>query len=256
MRPLLSAAAIVAILTGIPQAQSTRFEVSSVKPSAPDARGGGLGMTRGRFTATNYTLEGLIVFAFSVYPAQILNAPDWIRSTRYDIVATTPDDGPPSQAMMRSLLAERFSLRVREETREMPAYALTRIRADRLGPGLRVSEPCRTRVPPSPCIRTFNRDSLEVVGGDWSTLQIWNQWSGSVDRRIIDRTGLSGSFDIDLGWNPDFPDDARQRAGRASTDQNISFFTALNEQLGLRLEATSAPTRVVIIDGIQRPTPD
>jgi uncharacterized protein (TIGR03435 family) len=214
-----------------------------------------MGFVPGRFTATNYSLERLIMAAHNVYAAQILDGPDWIRTARYDIAAVTANGARVSNAMMQNMLADRFGLRVRRETRPMPAYALVRVRADRLGSNLRPSANCREQVPPRPCERSFNRDSIRVKGGEWKEVGFWNQLAGSVDRRIVDRTGLSGWFDIELTWNPDISS-VGQRTDALAPEQAASLFTALREQLGLRLDAIIEPTPVLVIERVQRPMPD
>jgi uncharacterized protein (TIGR03435 family) len=219
---------------------------------------------------------------------QILGGPKWIDSERYDVVAKAPGDpqpgpeGPPRElfTMLRNLLAERFQLVAHREAREMPVYALALARSDaKLGPQLRPSTTdCAALMaslrgrggppaPPAPGERIpcgMRMFPGNLSGGSASMTQLSNVLARFVSRTVIDRTGLTGNYDLDLQWTPD---QMPQGAGRGDAPPGApalppidpngpSIFTAVQEQLGLKLESTKAPTDVLVIDRVEHPTED
>ncbi|MGE0592431.1 MAG: TIGR03435 family protein [Vicinamibacterales bacterium] len=278
----------LAVLFGAPPQQAAvpapqgpmSFEVASVKRN--DSRDAAVRFQiqpGGRFQAVNTPAEEIIRAAYQLQRFQIVGGPDWIRDDRYDIVAKADADFPPAapgqagplQLMLQSLLAERFGLRVSREERDMPIYALRLARQDGgLGDGLRPSAldcaaggPRRGGPPPAaapgqplPCGLRIGPGAIS--GGGMGLSQLVSALSPVVGRVVADRTDLGGAFDIDLTWTPD-----RMAGGGVGPlepsppDPNgVSIFTALQEQLGLRLEATRGPVSVLVIDSIDRPTPD
>lgn len=255
-----------------PPADASRpaFEVASVRPNTS---GSGTISSRtlpgGRFEAINIPVIQLVQSAYQLREFQIAGAPSWL-SERYDVVAKADGEFPPNTPgsigavalMLQSLLADRFALAVHKETREMDIYALVRTREDgRLGPRLRPSDlDCdavwRTGVrppppPPVPGMRQVQPCGMRAGGGNLvasaATLEVLTGNLSGATRRIVEnRTGLTGRFDIDLSWAPDVSADTTQP----------SIFTALQEQLGLKLESTRAPVEILVIDSISRPDPD
>lgn len=221
----------------------------------------------GRFTATNVTPAMIIRNAFDLQESQLVGLPDWGHSDRYDVVAKAEQEFPItsakpslSQLMVQSLLEERFKLRSHRESRELPAYALVVARADgQLGPQLKASTiDCAAlaaarragTAPPQvpgarpPCGMRFSGGKL--VGGSVTMLDLSATLAGSAGRQVVDRTGLKGGFDLDFSFSP-----------TSSADSSApSLFTALQEQLGLKLEPQRLPTDVLVIDSLERPTPD
>ena len=266
-------------------AEKLKFEVASVRENTADDGKVMIGLQPGgRFTAVNVPLWDLIRQAFAVQRTQIVGAPDWTETARYDIVAKAeseiPRGGPgapigPMNFMMQDLLEDRFKLRAHRETREMPIYALVLARSDRkLGTGLRASSVdcaamrgrgARGGPPPGPpppgerpmCGMRMGPNQVMAGGVPLANLtQILSQYA---QRIVVDRTGLEGNFDIDLTFTPDrMPQGAPPPgAPMPSIDPNgPSLFTALQEQLGLKLESERAPVEVVVIDHVERPTPD
>jgi uncharacterized protein (TIGR03435 family) len=275
---------VVGLVWGVAIAAQTpaspAFEVASVKPNKSGDSPGILGaQPGGRFTATNQTLRFLIRNAYQVQDFQIAGAPDWIASDRFDIVAKANGNPPiaapvgqagPMLVMLRSLLADRFKLVVHHEMRDLPIYALVLASSDRrLGAQLRpVAVDCaavaaaRARggpLPPPPqpnerltCGMRFGAG--RISGGALQLSQVANILSQSVQRVVMDRTGLVGAFDVDLTWTPD---QLSSGAAAASIDPNRpSIFTAVQEQLGLKLESTKGPVDVLVIDHVEHPTKD
>jgi bla regulator protein blaR1 len=276
-----------------PDIGSPAFEVASVKPNkSVDGRRGG-SFAPGRFNQTSVTLRQLIQMAYGRQAfdvREISGGPSWIDSDRFDIVAKADGDlralylpdgkGSPGLAylMLRTLLAERFRLVVHAETRELPVYALVMARRDgRTGPQLRRSDvDCAAitaasaasvaktgRLPASPGPGKGPPCSIgprpgHLTGNAASLSQLAAVLSSSVNRVVLDRTGLTGAFDLNLDWTPDQPPpptDAARAIDRPA-DPGLSIFTALQEQLGLKLESTKGPVDVIVIDRAEQPTPD
>lgn len=231
------------------------FDVVSVKPNTSGDVGGTSRAQPGRYQGINVTLKRVITLAYR--PVQeFVGGPDWINTAHFDIEARSGTDPSPEQMleMLRTLLRERFKLVVRHETRESPVYALTRARRDgRLGARLRQSDaeclpPGGTRSAPAP--ETEKRCGFRLgngaLSGQGATMDRLAGELSFVGRQVIDRTGLAGAFDVDLEWSPDSVAGPVPEAGP-------SIFTAIQEQLGLKLEPATAPVAVIVIDSAQRP---
>jgi uncharacterized protein (TIGR03435 family) len=237
----------VALATPLPnRAQSgagprLAFDVASIKPHL---------LTPGPFRSStqvdpqgirysNVTLKSAIAQAYSVASYQIIGGPEWLASERYDILAkaVAPAPKPQLMLMLRTLLEERFGLRLHQETRELPIYALV---VEKGGPKIRPVE---------------DTGSTELGGGDDHQLAarqvsmevLARTFSRQFGRQVIDLTGLHGVFDFNLDFAPD--DAAPSNDGLAP-----SIFTAVQEQLGLRLEARKGPVEVVVIDHAEKPS--
>jgi uncharacterized protein (TIGR03435 family) len=262
------------------------FEVASIKPNnSGDGRVMFANQPGGRFTATNITLKLLIRNAYQLQDFQIVGGPNWITSDRFDIVAKAEDGTPaetpsldrtgPSrvQMMMRALLAERFQLVVHNETRELPIYALVLARSDgKLGPELHKSDtdcnalfaagrgrgPMPPPGPPQPgerlpCGVRIGMGNMAIGGAP--LFQIANAMANFIGRTVVDKTGLAGNYDASLTWTPD---QLPQRPPGAPEPPPIdpngpSIFTAVQEQLGLKLDSQKGPVAVLVIDRVERP---
>jgi uncharacterized protein (TIGR03435 family) len=259
-----------------------RFEVASVKPNRSAALNIGFDVPGSRrFTVTNAPLRDIIRFAYDVDDTRLVGGPDWIRSERFDIVATAERDipawtpqGPPAVllSMVRALLVDRFHLETHRDTRELPVYALVIARSDRkLGPRASVSTvDCAaagaTRTAPqsaSPgeapvCAMRIGPGQMLLGGTPMSRFA--GVLAPFARRLVIDRTGLTGTYNLQLSWTPQgrlqgpAPDDGPPLP---PTDPNgASLFASIQEQLGLKLEPTGAPVEVVVIDRVEQPAPD
>jgi len=230
-------------------AETASFEVASVKPNR-DGISNALPPLRanGSYSASNVALKSVIANAYDVRIFQIEGGPAWLTSERFDIIARgregTPDRLRP--AMLRTLLAERFKLVAHFETREQQIYALVPLRNDgRLGPQLQPSESATGSGPfasvESGVARINGKRVLMDTFALVLTASVFNQ-------RVINRTGLSGEFDLDLRFTPE--------SSSAPAPEFPSIFTAVQEQLGLKLQSERGPVPVLVIDSVQRPTPD
>ena len=271
MRPVMLTIAILCALTLMVAAQQPpqRFEIASVKRSAPDARGMRIsGPTPDEFTTVNAPLERIILYAFGSRDDQLVGAPDWIRSESFDITAKYPAGHSPAQvpSMVRALLEDRFKLKTHADKREGPIYALRLARADgKLGPDLkRPGVDCKAELAKqtgspvirfgTPCFALQTGEGLDrlIWGGNQTMAQLAEMLSGPAGRNVLDRTGLTGTFDVRLRWRPD----AGLTTAADTPDAGVSLFTAVQEQLGLKLESARAPLEVLVIDSVERPTPN
>jgi uncharacterized protein (TIGR03435 family) len=280
----------VNLLAQTPEPRPT-FEVASVRANTSGSNQETLRMqSGGRFVAVNMPLIALIRNAYRLQDSQLVGGPDWIETTRYDITAKAEGDlaapsplGPPNTGMLmlQSLLEERFKLRVHREPREVPIYTLVRARPDgRLGNGLTVSTAdCEALAaargsggPPPDVPKPGERPRCgarvgfgELTAGGQPLLALVSLLSATVGRSVVDRTGLTGRYDITLRWTPDTlprpapgtPPNQPIRMNGVEIDPNgPSIFTALQEQLGLKLDPTRGPVDVLVIDRVEPPSPD
>ncbi len=223
------------------------FEVATIKPAAPSPDGHThINYPPGdRFSAINITLLAVMSWAYQLPQRQILDAPPWFSNTRFDLQAkidadTTPagtssgQDQARKQRMVQSLLASRCNLKLHGETRVLPAYDLDIAKGG-------------AKLQPS----TANGKSVGL-GSTHLNVQgltlplIAEQLSAISGRIVVDKTGLTGRYDFNLQWAPE---DAPLTEGSAP-----SLFTAIQEQLGLKLESAKEPVSVLVIDGIDQPS--
>ena len=261
-------------------ASRPQFEVASIKPAAPDQRGQFIRPSPGgRLNINNMPLKELIVLAWRIQPFQISGEPAWIESARYDISAKS--EGNPKQdeipLMLQSLLADRFQLKIHHETKELPVYALVVAGKDgKFGPRLNESKEgsCTpydpSKPPPSPepgkpptlgCHGIMMGPGGLTVGSAPMS-EVMPVLSRVLGRTVVDRTGLKGNFDIRLEWTPDLgqfpPPPAGVPPGAPPIPQGDpngpSIFTAIQEQLGLKLESQKGPVDILVIDHVERPS--
>jgi uncharacterized protein (TIGR03435 family) len=270
MRDLVRLAIFVLIVSATMQAQGPRFEVASIKLDKSGAGATSLGFQQGgRFRAVNEPLWRLIAeayrTAYQLRRFEILGLPDSLASDRYDVEAVPAGNSTPAerQVMLQQLLKERFKLVAHEETRELAIYRLVTARSDRrLGPAIRRSDvdcaalradgrtpPAPTPDQPRPCVMMFGQSLLSTTGMTMTDLGEMGL-SRYTNRPVVDQTGLKGPFAWKLEWTPDTP------AGAQPNLDGVSIFTALQEQLGLKLESSRGPVRVLVIDQVDRPTED
>ena len=262
---LILAGSVAALAQSHPPASGPAFEIVSIRPNT-----GREAMIRtdtegDRFIGTNVPVRSLIRLAYDVGDYQVVGGPAWIESDRFDVLAKAsramapmggPFDGPPELgAMLRTLLADRFGLVLRRETRRLPMFALVTARPDkRPGPQLTASATdCaalfakRTAdADPPPCGIRGGYGSIVLEGIPISRLAA--SLSGLLNVAVADRTGLSGTFDLDLSWDVDM----RPDVGPSATVE--ALVKALEQQAGLRLERTTGPMDVLVIETVNRPT--
>ena len=252
---IIAGAASVALINAQPA-----FEVASIKPNVSGAANRTIHPTPGRLSIFNLTLKDLVRYAYQVRDFQVSGGPSWINSDQYDIEAKA--EGNPSQDQMRlmlqALLQDRFELALHHDTKELPIYELTvakgGLKLQPLKPG-----DCMTYDPNNPpepghknsdfCGNLSNgRGSFD--GTSASMADVASMLSYPLGRTIVDKTGIEGKFRVHLTFAPD------EVAGgpAASPDAGPSIFTALQEQLGLKLESAKGPVEVLVIEHVQKPS--
>jgi len=299
---LISAAAAIVVgpvLFGLSRQETTAaqpanqgplpsFEVASVKPNHSGDRRVGLRNTPGMFTAVNVTPKMLIEFAYDIRGPQLSGGPGWIDSERFDIDAKTGESANDVRSnparfneqrrlMVRSLLADRFKLVVKQETKDLPVYDLVvakggpKFHPTTLPPVDPNSPPPPLSAPPQPgqpfrgrgIMMGLSRGQLTINGGSMS--QLAQALSGRIGRNVIDKTGLTGDYDLTLQWTPDEndtvvrsegggPDPRPTSEAAPPAESGPTLFTALEEQLGLKLESAKGPVETYAVVSIERPS--
>jgi len=255
------------------------FEVASVKPDTGEFRspnfpfdpGDAYAETGGRLSA-DFSLLTYITFAYKLAltreqrQAMIAHLPKWVAEDRFNIQAKAAEASPTKdqmRLMMQALLADRFQLAVHFETQEIPLLALVLVKPGKLGPQLRPHSEgpsCDAAPPPGVfppkchvmildvgrvAIGASRDTTMPLIAGALAPM-------GQLARPVVDRTGLTGSFDFTLEWSPDIPP---QAPGEPAPDaQGPSFQEALREQLGLKLEPTKGPQPILIVDKVEKPS--
>jgi len=222
------------------------FEVTSVKANTSGALpvgGPGDRFSHGQLHTTNVPLRLLIRQAFQLpQDDELVGGPSWLDTDRWDIAGKTESPSAAMLPMVRSLLRDRFKLETHFEQRELPVYALVLARTDAgLGPTIRL-----TTEPPN------FREGIGTLTGRAPINVLVSMLAFATQRYVVDRTGLHGTYEMNLHWlpanlpasvTPDVPD-------------SPSIFTAVQEQLGLKLEPTRAPVDVLVIDKVEKPAAD
>jgi len=226
-------------------AQSPSFEVASIKRNTSgDPRSGTRTLPGGRVAIINLQLRQVIRDAYGSKDLDVLGGPDWLDRDRWDINASggTGNADEPLEPMLKTLLADRFKLRVHVEMQERPTYGLVLARSDKhLGDKIRATAiDCR---PDGDCGTSSERTngvfSGTLTGTARTMADIGRTLSRYAGRRVFDRSGLNGRYDYEVQWS-----------------EEVSIFTAVQEQLGLKFESQRAPVEVVVVDSVERPAED
>jgi uncharacterized protein (TIGR03435 family) len=238
------------------------FEVASIKPSAPMA----MGMMRvgvqmapgGRLTTTGTSARFLIQQAYGVRDFQIVGGPAWLGSERYDITAKAAGPATPDQVkqMIQALLADRFKFQFHRETKELPTFALVVAKG---GSKLKKAEVGDDGGEKKGGMMRMGRGMLDSQGIAMSGLA--NQLAQILGRSVIDKTELQGSYDIKLQWTPEEGEGGMMaQAAQAMHPEAVpdasgpTLMMALQDQLGLKLEATKGPVEIITVDRIEKPS--
>jgi uncharacterized protein (TIGR03435 family) len=262
--------------------QDAGFDVASVRASTPSQAESSIQLLpNGRFTATNSTLRSLVLRAHKLHESQLIGYPEWIDAERFDIDARTaspPAEGPEALMVpLRALLAERFNLRTHPDTRPLPAYVLRLARRDgQLGPQIRPTqadcsgekvlsqEEIRATVregwPPCGMVFVVSFTTKAAAGtavqmrfrrSATSIADLAASFQGAVGRPVVNRTGLEGRYDVEYTYSPQ-PADASVTP--AFGPEAPGLLAAVQEQLGLELEAERTDVPVLVVDSVERPT--
>ena len=231
------------------------YEVATIKLSPPDQQGGAFTLRGRHMVILNFTVADLIKIAYNLNQTQLIGGPDWMNTVRYDLDILPDHEGLPSidqaRGITRKLLADRFALKYHEDTKELSVYILS---VAKTGPKITKSG--------------SDPNSPPGMGGPPGTLMVRNAsmaefaqvMQSTLDRPVLDQTGLKDRYDFKLRWTPD----ESQYGGRvpppntgdnaANADPPPPLFTAIQEQAGLKLDATKAPAKVMVIDSVQKPS--
>lgn len=272
-RAALTIAFIGSVVGVSAQTPAPVFDVVSIRrdPSSRCCLNNEIERPGGGFSLAQGSIAALVARAYGVLATEIEGLPKWTETEAYDIIATgglaraTLDD---RRTMKVALLAERFSFRGRVEMRDRPAFDLVKARGDgRLGPGLvpyevdchtvaLAARDAATNGAPPPPESVGTECSVRVGrGGVVGAMPIWllaSALRSAAGREVVDKTGITGTFRVNLT----FAQPATAGADAPTADTLPSIFTALQEQLGLRLEPSRAPMRVLVVERIERPTPN
>jgi uncharacterized protein (TIGR03435 family) len=237
---------------------SPAFEVATIKPSRPDEPNKSFLLGRDRLKIVNANLSDLIVFAYGLHPKQVIGAPAWAQTDKFDIEGKPDREGVPSldqwKIMLQKLVVERCKLSFHQDQREMAVYVLS---VGKTGSRLTPSLGNAMGLP--------GLGFRHGVGGDYiahnATIgEFINSMTRNVrlDRPILDRTALTGRYDFTLDWAPDdsqFDGTGSRLPSPAEGSTNLpSLYTAIQEQLGLKLEATKASANVLVVDHVEKPS--
>jgi uncharacterized protein (TIGR03435 family) len=239
-----------------PRPKFDAFEVATIKPVDPDAKAGRYIIMQGahRFVEKAYTLKLLIAAAYDLNPRTISGGPGWIESDHYDIVALTPGEIRPTHdeqmSMLRNLLSERFKLAFHREEKVFSIYELE---VAKNGPKLKAST-APADDPPALISTVYpQRIVMPARNATMSDLARLMQ-RAILDRPVVDKTGLTGRYDFDLEWAPDETQFGGEVPPASAETPAAPLFSAIQQQLGLRLEATRGPVQALVIDKAERPS--
>lgn len=230
------------------------FEVATIKPSKPDAIGKGFRVNGRMFTTINTSVSDLMTFAYGLHARQITGGPPWLETEKYDLEAKPEGQGQPNdrqwKGMVQKLLAERWKLAFHRDQKELAAYVIV---VGKTGSKLTKSDGDPNGLP-----GLFFRGlgALSVRNGNMTDFASVMQ-STALDRPVLDRTGLTGRFDFSLNWTPDetqFGGLGVRVPPPSDTATAPDLFTAIQDQLGLKLESQKAPVDVLVVDHVEKPS--
>jgi uncharacterized protein (TIGR03435 family) len=230
-------AGILIAWAALAQQTAPSFEVATVKPAAPNQNGYGVNWGRGLVRLNNVTLRAAILYAYDLHDYQLSGGAKWVDSEAFDIVgkAESPDAKPAAlRGMLQALLTERFQLTMRKETKPLPAYALVIAKG-----GLKLEKASQEDA------RSSSSGRMKLTARATPMPGIANLIASQLGRPVVDRTGAEGLYNINIHF-------ALENAPPDTTEP--SFFTALQEQCGLKLESTTAPGDVYAIERAERPS--
>jgi uncharacterized protein (TIGR03435 family) len=234
---------------------SPTFEVATIKPSNPDRPGKAFTVRGRQFATVNTTLGDIITFAYGIHAKQITGGPAWLETEKYDLSAQPDGEGQPNERqwkiMLQKLLAERFKLAFHRDKKELAVYAIT---VGKNGPKLTRSEGNPNGLPGLFFRGLGNLPVTNATMADFAGVM-----QGAVlDRPVVDQTGLTGRWDFVLKWTPDEFQfgglGVRVPPPTNAPDAPPDLFTAVQEQLGLKLDSTKAQAEVFVVDRVEKPS--
>ena len=266
MRLFSAVAGVVGLCCEIAIAQvhsAPKFEVASIRKSSPDSETFIKAHPGGRLEISRATLRALTALAYRVQPFQVSGGPSWARSEHFSIITKATDSPAEGRLflMMQALLAERFSLKLHFETKEQPVYVLA---VGKIGkrppPGLQITTEgscvkADPAAPPDPkACGSLGMGLNHLEAQEISMSRLAEALTRALDRKVIDRTGRTERFNVSLQWTPDEHQAIESSDAISLPPDTPDIFTALQEQLGLRLEPSRAPIDLLVIDQAERPS--
>lgn len=240
-------------------AVSPTFEVATIKLNKSGSGGSRSSLDDyGNLTTSNISIVRLLHIATGVPEGRILGGPDWSKSSRFDIQAK-PDGAlaehlknlqsnaerrVANEQMLEALLADRFALKMHRETRELPVYALV---VAKNGPKIKPAV-----VAEGSSVNSHNGHL--TIKSNAAMAALAEYLENNLDRVVVDKTGIEGGYEFSFDWNPEELSAAKHGAANSSADEGPSIFTALQEQLGLKLESQKGPVEVIVIDHAELPS--
>jgi len=232
------------------------FEVATIKPSKPDDQRKAFIVDGDRFKIINQPLVQILCFAYDVQAKQLIGLPPWAETDKYDIDAKPDGEGAPSgkqwKAMIQKMVAERYKLTFHPDKKELSVYVLSVAKG---GPKLTKSEGDPNGLP-----GLFFRGRLGDLGVRNATMADFTglMQSAVLDKPVVNQTGLTGKYDFTLSWTPDDSQFSGMGAKIPPPTDNANappnLYTAMQEQIGLKLDATKAPADVMVIDHVEKPS--
>jgi uncharacterized protein (TIGR03435 family) len=233
-----------------------KFDVATIRPAQPSSGPPFPSGGKGEFRTAGVVLKLLVMLAWDVQEAQIVGGPDWMESLRWDITAKVEDYGQTmtpnnTYPALRALLQERFGLKVHRETKEGPIFALVLAKGG-------------SKLTPSTADGPGNQLYGSVPSGHYvakktMVMRMFQQMAASLGRPVVDRTGLAGEFDFALNFDPasitnqGLPGIRPLAQAQPGQSNEPGLFTAIQEQLGLKLEESKGPVEVLIVDSVEMP---
>jgi len=233
------------------------YEVATIKPSKPDQQGRAFTLRGRHLVIINMTLQDLVTTAYNLHPKQVTGGPDWMATEHFDLDVLPDHEGLPSidqaRGIIRKLLAERYGLKFHEDTKELPVYVLSVAKTG--------SKLTRSGSDPSSPPGLGFRGPGRMIVRNASMAEFAGVMQGVLDRPIVDQTGLKDRYDFQLNWTPDesqfggrIPPPNSGDNGTANADPLPPLFTAIQEQIGLKLDAMKAPAKVMVIESVEKPS--
>lgn len=223
-----------------------QFEVAVIKPTDPANQSQGFHVSGHRIFIENESMSNLISVAYAIHRTQIVDGPAWFDHERFDIEGVPDLPGAPDfkqvQGMLQKLLTDRFGLKFRRDRRDLSIYAISVVKG---GPRITKSKGDPNGLPDQTGFGRGSQQTMKFTNNSMADLALGMQ--GYMDKPVVDMTGLPGRFDFVLTWTPDLS---------ATDEANVApgIFTAFQEQLGLKLQATKGPADVLVIEHAERPS--
>jgi bla regulator protein blaR1 len=236
------------------------FDVATIKLTPPDQPGKLFTVTPGgrQVLTKGTTMNDLVAFAYGMQPKQLINAPDWFDKDKFDITGQPDAEGVPNpeqmKTMLRKLLVSRFQLTFHKDTRVLSVYEIV-VGKD----GQKLTPTAMQGNLPGLFFRSINPADLMVRNATLADFAGLMQ-SAVLDKPVVDHTGISGRYDFELKWTPDQGQFETFGGIKAPATENADappdLFTAIQQQLGLKINSTKGPTEVMVIDKVEKPSPN